>query len=298
MQLIHFIFFIFFIFSTKQLYPHLDFYKTIYQTINFIKEDYILPRKARTKSTSNIYHVVIRGADRQQIFEEAYDHKKYLDILKFYKEECNFEIFAYCLMSNHIHLLIHTPNTPIDTVFRRINTRYAVWFNMKYNRTGFLQQGRYYSEPVEDYKYLMNVVRYIHQNPYNAGLEQCPGAAYPWSSIYSYLTNDSSLVDIDFISKLFNSRENFIDFHNKTSETKCLDIDNIKRRLPDDVAKQIIFDETGCSTATEFQSLSLLECHNNLIRLHEKGLSVRQLNRLTGISKGVIDRTLSKGHSS
>ncbi len=114
-----------------------------------------MPRKPRAISESNIYHVVIRGADRQQMFEEKNDYDKYLDILSYYKKECQFEIYAYCLMSNHVHLLIHTSNTPLATVFRRINTRYAVWFNMKYDRTGFLQQGRYYSEPVNDERYLL-----------------------------------------------------------------------------------------------------------------------------------------------
>ena len=106
-----------------------------------------MPRKARLKSTSNVYHVVIRGANRQQMFEDRKDYLKYLDILEYYKRECNYSIYAYCLMSNHVHLLIYTPVTPLEMIFRRINTRYAVWFNMKYDRTGYLQQGRYYSEP-------------------------------------------------------------------------------------------------------------------------------------------------------
>ena len=69
-----------------------------------------MPRKPRAISESNIYHVVIRGADRQQMFEEKNDYDKYLDILSYYKKECQFEIYAYCLMSNHVHLLIHTSN--------------------------------------------------------------------------------------------------------------------------------------------------------------------------------------------
>ena len=73
-----------------------------------------MPRKPRAISESNIYHVVIRGADRQQMFEEKNDYVKYLDILSYYKKECQFEIYAYCLMSNHVHLLIHTSNTPLD----------------------------------------------------------------------------------------------------------------------------------------------------------------------------------------
>ena len=254
-----------------------------------------MPRKPRAISESNIYHVVIRGADRQQMFEENNDYAKYLDILGYYKKECQFEIYAYCLMSNHVHLLIHTPNTPLATVFRRINTRYAVWFNMKYDRTGFLQQGRYHSEPVNDERYLLTVVRYIHQHPYKAGIEAFPGEAYPWSSIYSYLSGNSALVDIGLINNLIGDSNAFTTFHRETEGADCLDIHKLTKRLPDDVAKELIIKETGCPTITDFQLLPLLEQKKYLVHLHEQGISIRQLNRLTGTSKGIIQRTLTEG---
>ena len=252
-----------------------------------------MPRKARAKSASQVYHIVIRGADRQQIFEEISDYKKYLEILEFYKEECCFELYAYCLMSNHVHLLIYSPNTSLEAIFRRVNTCYSMWYNMKYSRTGFLQQGRYYSEPVEDMRYLLTVVRYIHQNPYKAGLEEFPGASYPWSSMHSYINHNPSFVNSRYILALMGGLENFISFHKEIVEAECLDIHKIKKRLPDDVAKEIIVNETGCSSVTEFQSLSLLDRNKCLLRLHEKGISIRQLNRLTGIPKGIIARIVT-----
>ena len=136
-----------------------------------IKEELSVPRGARKKSATNVYHIIVRGANHQMIFEEEADYKKYLNILLYYKEELHFTIYAYCLMNNHIHLLIHSPDTSLETIFRRINTTYSMWFNMKYDRVGFLQQGRYFSEPVEDMQYLNTVARYIHQNPFKAGLE-------------------------------------------------------------------------------------------------------------------------------
>lgn len=257
-----------------------------------------MSRKARIKSASHVYHVVIRGADRQQFFEESRDYKKYLEILEFYKEECCFELYAYCLMSNHVHLLIYSPDISLETIFRRINTRYAMWYNMKYDRTGFLQQGRYYSEPVEDLRYLLTVVRYIHQNPYKAGLEESPGASYRWSSMQSYINDTPSFINAVYILELIGGKENFISFHREITEAECLDIHKIKKRLPDDVAKEIILNETGCSSVTNFQSLSLSDRKKCLLRLHEKGISIRQLNRLTGIPKGIIARNVTEGHSS
>ena len=98
-----------------------------------------MPRHSRKKSSTQTYHVVIKGADRQLLFEETKDYIKYLDILEYYKEKFSFNIYAYCLMSNHVHLLIHHPDTvSLESIFRHINTTYATWFNLKYKRTGFV----------------------------------------------------------------------------------------------------------------------------------------------------------------
>lgn len=251
-----------------------------------------MARLPRPKSASNIYHVVIRGADRQNYFEESKDYTKYLDLLAYYKEKCNFKIYAYCLMSNHVHLLIYTPDTPLEDIFRRLNTHYATWFNMKYDRTGFLQQGRYYCEPVEDYNYLINVIWYIHNNPVKAGLEPTPGSNYHWSSVRDYVSDEPSITDTFDILNYYGGKNNFLSCLNMISSAKCIDVDNVRRRIPDDVARSIIQEETGCSTANSFQKLDMLKKEKYLIQLHEKGISIRQLNRLTGISKGVIERTI------
>ena len=76
------------------------------------------------------------------LFEEPNDFHKYLSYLEYYKELCKFEIFAYCLMPNHVHILLrHSPDCSLETIFRKLNTAYAIWFNRKYNRTGFVQNG-------------------------------------------------------------------------------------------------------------------------------------------------------------
>ncbi|MGN0347819.1 MAG: transposase [Lachnospiraceae bacterium] len=257
-----------------------------------------MARKARLKSASHIYHIVIRGVDRQHIFEETSDFKKYLEILEFYKEKCNFELYAYCLMSNHVHLLLKTQEVPLESIFRHINTCYATWYNMKYDRTGFLQQGRYYSEPVEDLRYLFTVIRYIHLNPYKAGLEEIPGTSYPWSSMQSYIKQAPPFLNTSFILDQIGGKERFLSFHKEIDETECLDIHQIRKRIPDDVAKEIIQNETGCASVTDFQSLSLLERNKHLVQLHKMGISIRQLNRLTGIPKGIISRNVTEGQSS
>lgn len=258
-----------------------------------------MPRTARKISSTGIYHVIIRGADRQLMFEDQADYIKYLSYLEYYKDECDFEIYAYCLMSNHIHLLIHINQTPINKIFHRINTSYASWFNMKYNRTGFLQQGRYYSEPVEDMEYLFTVSRYIHQNPFKAGLEPSPGNTYRWNSLLAYINKNDELVNISFLSNMYESYEAFINFQSNTeNDDNCLDLNTIRRRIPDDVAKQIISETCNCSTVKEFQSFSIVKRNSMLTQLNKKGISARQLNRLTGTPLGVIHRVLNQNKSS
>lgn len=257
-----------------------------------------MPRNSRKKSGTLTYHVVIKGADRQLLFEESRDYEKYLEIIAYYKQECQFELFAYCLMSNHVHLLIrHSPEFPLETIFRRINTTYAVWFNMKYNRTGSVQDGRYFSEPVETERYLFTVVKYIHFNPTKAGMETAPGTSYPWSSFYDYQNQISGLADTSLVLNIAGGFEQFQALHTVDSNDKCMDISQFRKRLPDDVAKDKIYEVCKCNSVTDFQKLSLLARNKNIQLLHEKGISIRQLNRLTGTPRGVIERILTKQRS-
>ncbi len=129
-----------------------------------------MPRQARKKSESGIYHIMLRGINQQQIFEDEEDNTKFIQVLKDCKAVSEYKILAYCLMGNHVHILIKIEKEPIEQVFKRICGRYVYWYNVKYQRVGHLFQDRFKSEPVEDDAYLMTVIRYIHQNPVKAGL--------------------------------------------------------------------------------------------------------------------------------
>lgn len=253
-----------------------------------------MSRTARKTSSIATYHVIIRGLDHQLIFEERNDYLKYLDLLNYYKTELDFELYAYCLMNNHVHLLIHTGTESLSSIFQHLNTAYAVWYNMKYQRSGCLQQGRFYSEPIETQSYLINAIHYIHYNPCKAGLEKYPGHSYQWSSLQDYLQDNDSLVNVSFIYEIMESKMQFLNYQQQVPTTNCLEIKPTKIRIPDDVAKEIIKKETNCPTISDFQNLSILERNQYILHLYEKGISIRQLNRLTGISKGVIGKILQK----
>ena len=122
-----------------------------------------MPRKI---SQSGIYHVMLRGINQQQIFESSEDYEKFIQMIEICKTISKFKIFAYCLMGNHIHLLIKQESEPLEQIFKRMGGRFVYWYNTKYQRSGHLFQDRFKSEPVEDDRYFLTVLRYIHQNPY------------------------------------------------------------------------------------------------------------------------------------
>lgn len=160
-----------------------------------------MPRHQRILSETGTYHVMMRGNERKNLFQGDEDKQRFLETLFVKRKETGFSVYAYCLMDNHIHLLIKESEESLATTMKRVNASYAFYFNQKYHRVGHLFQDRFKSEPVEDDRYLMAVARYIHNNPVKAGmvdtLEQ-----YKWSSYRCYLAPDkpeSRNVDTAFI---------------------------------------------------------------------------------------------------
>ena len=247
-----------------------------------------MSRQARKRAESGIYHVMFRGIDRQLIFEEEQDYLFLLEIIGECKEICNFELYAYCLMGNHVHLLLKTLDDSLETIMKRIAGRYVYWYNIKYKRIGHLFQDRFKSEPVEDDSYFMTVLRYIHQNPVKAKL--CKKVSeYPFSSYSAYIAEDS-LVDTDFVLSILN-REEFISFQNVQNTDTCMDVTpNTRQAATDDQAREIIQRISHCQTVTQFQSLDEKKKAQYVKKIHEKGVSVRQLSRLTGTTKGMIEK--------
>lgn len=245
-----------------------------------------MPRQARKKSESGIYHIMLRGINQQQIFEEAEDYDKFLDILKECKTICGYQIYAYCLMGNHIHLLVKEGQEPLEQMFKRICGRFVYWYNTKYRRVGHLFQDRFKSEPVDSEKYFFTVARYIHQNPIKAKI--CKRVEdYPYSSYLEYL-NSSAIVDTDYVLGLC-SLEEFVEINHETYEISCMDIpEKIITRVTDEQAKLLIKKISKCENGFDFQNLETDKRNKYIKKLKEKGVSIRQLSRLTGVSFGVV----------
>lgn len=244
-----------------------------------------MPRRARRQSTNGIYHIMLRGINRQQIFEDDEDRGHFLETVQIYKETCGYKLYAYCLMGNHIHILLKEGAEPLTQILKRIAGSYVYWYNWKYHRCGHLFQDRFKSEPVEDNGYFLTVLRYIHQNPVKAGI--CKYAEdYPYSSMRAYLTH-SVLVDTEFALSILPS-DQFVAYHRERNDDCCMEIENTYR-LTDADAKQLILRISKCKSATDFQLLDTTKRNSCIRRLHEEGLSIRQISRLTGISKRIVE---------
>ena len=249
-----------------------------------------MPRQARRKSESGIYHVMLRGINQQQIFEDSEDCEKFLQILKDCKVVSEYKLFAYCLMGNHIHILIQEDTEPIEQVMKRISTRFVYWYNIKYQRIGHLFQDRFKSEPVEDDAYFITVIRYIHQNPLKAGL--CKNIYdYKYSS-YNDFFKDCDLIDKDFVFDII-PLEMFEEFNSQNANDKCLEIESKPIiRVTDEQAQKIIFKYSRCKSVAEFQKLKITLKEKYIKKIHENGVSIRQIVRLCGESKGIVEKCL------
>ena len=140
-----------------------------------------MARPLRLQFPGGIYHVTARGNDRQAIFADDADRSRFLIVLAFVVERYRVRCHAYCLMGNHYHLLLETPDANLSAAMRQLNGVYTQGFNRRHERCGHLLQGRFGAHVVDGQSYLYEVCRYIVLNPVRAGLVSHP-RGWVWSS--------------------------------------------------------------------------------------------------------------------
>lgn len=130
-----------------------------------------MARCPRKKSYTKVYHIIIRGINKQDIFLDNQDLRKFRKEIKRVKEKYKFEIYAYAFMSNHIHLIIKDENENLELIMKSLTVSYSNYFNKKYERIGHLFENRFKSHAIEDESYLKNVVRYVHKNLFTNNMD-------------------------------------------------------------------------------------------------------------------------------
>ena len=158
-----------------------------------------MPRKARVLVPECPHHIVQRGHNRKAVFIADEDYQYYLNNLWEWKQQLEIKLYGWCLMTNHIHLIVEPTNEPMDLslLMKRINGRQAAYTNRLEGRSGALWEGRYKASPIQADAYLLSCLRYVELNPVRAGMVKMP-EAYPWSSYRERMQKcESATLDFD-----------------------------------------------------------------------------------------------------
>ena len=259
-----------------------------------------MPRKQREKSKSGYYHIIIRGNERKNIFHDEEDKLRLLEIIYEKKQDNRFFMHAFCLMDNHVHLILSEGIEDVAQVMKRITVSYVYYFNKKYKRIGHLFQDRYKSEVVEQDNYILTLARYIHQNPVKAGIVK-KASDYEWSS-YNYYLNKSSyfskILDIDLIMGLFSenikiAEKQFEKYMNEEAKETFIDIVQEKEVMDEKEAREL-FQKMLSEKEMKYNSEMKINISNDFIKeFKEKtNLSTRKIAAITGMNKDRINKII------
>ncbi|WP_026508612.1 transposase [Butyrivibrio sp. MC2013] len=253
-----------------------------------------MPRKPRTLSSTGIYHIILRSVNQHIIFEEESDYQKFLFVLSDCKEKYDIDIYAYCLMDNHIHLLVYIPDDKLPSFFQSLGSRFVRWYNNKYLRSGHLFQERFHSSVIENDKAFLSALIYIHNNPVKANMCNYM-SEYRWSSINAYYGAKNPLVNVSFAYQIAGSKSSLLHFFAKeatSSESSLFAEDHPESNhfLTDEKALSIFKSITGLHSTSDVTYLPKVQRNNYVRALKGKGLTIKQIARIMDISGTTVKR--------
>lgn len=256
----------------------------------------------RKFSESGFYHIFARGVGRMLLFEDGDDYRFFSSMLSRYGAQAP-EVHAWCLMPNHYHLLVRGGMEEIAQFMARLNTQYAAHFNERHGHVGHVFQGRYGSQPIGSERQLLATIRYIHRNPLGGGLSST--CEYPWSSFPMYLrmlrqreeTGSAKLLPMEraTVLDLLPNLEAFETFHAMEADDEFDFLDDgapqpRSRTHPmrDEQALRIAESMFGGGWRLTLPLLPQERRNQAIRQLRAAGLSIRQIERLTGIGRNII----------
>ena len=256
-----------------------------------------MPRSARQTGKNGYIHIIERGVNHQDIFYHDSDYERFLKILREMAEKMGFDVVCYCLMSNHVHLIIHDKERRFAEIMKKAAGSYAQYFNRKYERTGHLFQNRYLSRPIDTKSYLLACVAYIHNNPEKAHI--CSREKYRWSSYSDYLTGykedgeKATFCKTDFVRQLAGSCDSFIAMHDHQKPSATLDEQCFEygRELKDGDIRDYLCEILGGEDPTTIQTLKPKDRKHIINELKNQRISCRQIARITGLSLYLVTHT-------
>ena len=252
-----------------------------------------MPHGARKVSESGYYHVVPKGINAQIIFGEDADRLSYLDLMARAKKDTDIRIHAYCLMSNHVHLVLEDPHRKLSEFIKYVHERYGTKYSKKYDRVGGVFAKTCWSEPIETEEYLLCAVRYVHANPAHAGI--CKAAAYDWSSAKEYLGQPCvapGIAETSMVLDMCGGVQGFVQFSQPSNATFLpFPGSRLRNHSDDQEALRIAEGVLGFSPSC-LASKDQLERDRGLILLSQRGFNGRQIARITGIGRSIVQRCI------
>jgi REP element-mobilizing transposase RayT len=243
---------------------------------------------------------MLRGNERKSIFGDNEEKHGFLEGMRIKKKELGFSVYSYCIMDNHVHIALNSEESDISGIMKGIGVRYAFFYNTRHQRVGHVFQDRFKSEPVENDRYLLALVRYIHNNPVKAGIVSGPEEYY-WSSYSAYLQQEpinAETVDTSFVLGMIgHERESAIKeferFSNEPDETKFLEFNEDKNEKRSLAEGRIFFTNYLESEWMGRQWSEIKKdpkSRQEIIRhiRNQTRLSVRAIAELLGISKNIV----------
>lgn len=245
-----------------------------------------MPRKPRMLSNSGYYHVTLRGAGKMILFEDQDDYLACLGLVRKYAQKTGVAVLAYCLMSNHIHLVVRDDSQQLSEFVRRFATSFALRYNERTSHVGHVFQNRFFSVPIESDESLLGAVRYVHQNPVKAKIASMED--YEWSSYHAYLS-DPGFLDVSTVMGLFGSTESFVTFMHEANDSYTMP-DLYRKKLTDDEAIKTMRETLSEEELDALSGDSRSKRDNALRKLKKADIGVAQACRLTGLGKGIVSR--------
>lgn len=246
-----------------------------------------MPRQARVKSNSGIYHIMTRGINKEQIFKTNIHKKTVIDIVNEIMTDIDFSIIAYCIMDNHLHLLLEINDDNLEILMKRLNIKYAMHYNKVEKRYGHVFQDRFKSEAVEDDKYMLGALRYIHNNPVKAGMVNNI-LDYKWSSANDYFYSKCGVVSEKYLKEIlhmFKDKNEFLAFHNKDDQNVYVDTKEEESKKISDITNSLIAEfiiENKLNAKSKFNLKEKEELAKKLLKANV--ISLREVSELCSLS--------------
>ncbi|MCQ2212921.1 MAG: transposase [Bacteroidaceae bacterium] len=262
-----------------------------------------MARRQREKTATGIYHVMLRGINKQDVFLDDNDFDSMLSALREARvmryedlgitktDGCTY--YAYCMLHNHIHLLVREGSITISELMKKIQDRFVAIYNRKYDRVGHLFQDRFVSEPVNDLNYFHQLIRYIHRNPVKA-MECNAPEEYKYSSWREYLDAKNWIIkgsdpliihlcDVQTVIARFGYEE-LVKWVNEDVDDKCMDMDSFAQPMPEMEVWERLHEISGVDSVEEFKQLAPDVQVKYISQLLQSGASLRQASRMSSLS--------------